>query len=1616
MVTRGTLKFKVILSAVLSACMLMSTNLSAFAEQVETFENTDLVTIQADYNEDAGMLDKAKLLNASQGGYLALKNDKWMTGFYDHFEEAGLQMVRFGHLLNDQFYHAVTRGENGALSFDFSRLDANILPLLDKGIKPFMIVSYMPSALMNNAPDNRQLPQNLEEWEQCVEALVQHYADLGHTGWYWEVWNEPNYKGFWNDTPENYVTLYEHTANAVKAADPTAKVGGSGEAYATGHVLDTLLTHLGQHPEVPMDFVSWHHYGTDSFESVNVINDLLEENNLGEKELLITEWNFTTDMASGAGGLVDTNAGAAYMAKRMYNSLEYTDLDKIFFFTPAEGWSPNAVFNGDLGLLTINNHKKATYHTMKMYSQLENELVAADISGEPTTDKDTYAIVTKDDASGKVSMMVWNYNNRETEVNLNLDNLPYLDEGKQFKVSQYLIDETHSNFYKDIQRGIYGAEQGPTEELALVSSYIEASSQTWSEELYMSPNSVIQLILEPTDLPPVKQLPIPMAPLPAVNLAAGKNVVYSSSQEGAGWSAGRINDGSRHSFPDANEGGPSLGWRSSIADQAEQEEWVGIDLGEQQTFHTVKLYPIDYRDQKGKGFPNSFTIQGSNSMEGPWENLSVQTNFNNGLPVEDAQTFSFEEVSYQYVRVVANELSMLTSTTVPSIGKSVTASSSVENYGWFKNDVNDGDLLDKGYHSALGVKNQNTPQWVSIDLSSVVGIDEILIHPADKQSNGNTRFPPRFKVEISDTPDFSNSITVIDSTYSDYPAPNGQVLTLNVDDEGRYVRFYATKLTNVGGTDFGFALKEITVHSAAPVGQYGLQLSEIEIYGDAGTAPTSPAQLQATTADNQVSLMWEDRSGNEVGFEVERKQVGKHTWTVLGNVPAGTTSYIDSDSFDNRLYEYRVKAYNHYGLSDGALTAYPLFKKTVVKLASYGKSVSASSSVESWGWSKDGLVDGIKTGTGYHSKQGVTDQNTTQWAVIDLEEQEDVTKIIMYPSKIQANGQYRFPVRFRIDVSNDPEFGTYTTVVDQSQEDYVDPQDQPVTFDVQGQGRYVRLYSDKLAPVQDQGKTVYVLTLAELEVYSSTPGVDGIAFTEEEQSVAVGQSAPLQVQVTPDFAAYKGVTWSSQDESIAVVTTAVYGSNEALVRGVKEGTTTITATTIDGGYQDEIIIHVTAPPTIPDNNGESGGTGTGTGTGTVVETEVRDGVADVSAMAQFSEGEDDDGNIMTYASLSQQQIDALLKQPGIQALAVGYEGNSNNLSWQLPLQSIEQLQAGNIRLMISVDNVQLEVPSQVLDMAMLKKQIGELNANMTVTLKVSAVEAEQSAEMTGKLGSDQKPIGSVWSFGIEVNAGGDRVLTISEFGDAQVKGVIGYNPDDIQDVADARKLNVYKYNEQSGAWEPRRSVSLTSQHSVTFYTNTFSYYTIAETNRSFEDVIGHWGQEEIELLASKHIVSGMSEQLFMPEEQLTRAQFAQMLVQALGITLHTPTHSFADVPTGSWYEYSVRTAAEAGIVTGVGNNRFDPNARITREQMAVMLMRAYRYQMDEAATSGSGDMKVAFDDDQDIQDWAIEDVLTTVKLGLLKGMSATEFNPQGLASRAQAATAVVRLLQQTEQL
>ena len=182
-----------------------------------------------------------------------------------------------------------------------------------------------------------------------------------------------------------------------------------------------------------------------------------------------------------------------------------------------------------------------------------------------------------------------------------------------------------------------------------------------------------------------------------------------------------------------------------------------------------------------------------------------------------------------------------------------------------------------------------------------------------------------------------------------------------------------------------------------------------------------------------------------------------------------------------------------------------------------------------------------------------------------------------------------------------------------------------------------------------------------------------------------------------------------------------------------------------------------------------------------------------------------------------------------------------------------------------------------------------------------------------------------------------------------------------------------------------------------------------ETAISFKDIkTTDWFYENVKYVAQNNLMNGVTDDKFAPNDTLTRAMLVTVLYRNAGEPAVNKSIPFADVDMSSWYANAVVWAQQNGIVNGVNDTAFAPDANITREQIAAIMFRYAQYKGMDAVTL---EENLHFTDANEISEYAVSAINWAVGTGLINGKSATTLNPKDNATRAEIAAIFQRFIE-----
>jgi hypothetical protein len=357
--------------------------------------------------------------NFAQGG----EEPKAMLGeVLPEVRALGPEYIRLDHIY-DAF--GVVDKVGGQLSYDWSGLDVAVDEILASGAKPFLSLSYMPTAIASS--DIVSPPNDWGEWGQVVQATVEHFSGRNNrniSGVIYEVWNEPDlFGGYKTYGDKNYLVMYDVSARAAMRAKNTNsfEIGGPAMTALYKNWLERLIKYASKN-NLRLDFLSWHRYdyGMDVFERDAKQADKWSESIPAFLDLkfYVTEWGIDSENSPAYDNKL--SAIHALAATRVMMGR----VDRAFMFEIKDGPGEEKYW-ARWGLLTHEKfgepEKKPRYRAVMFLNSLFPFRVS--LAGEGGWVK---GIASMNEAGGlKVLVVNYDPNGKHTEnVPVSFENLP----------------------------------------------------------------------------------------------------------------------------------------------------------------------------------------------------------------------------------------------------------------------------------------------------------------------------------------------------------------------------------------------------------------------------------------------------------------------------------------------------------------------------------------------------------------------------------------------------------------------------------------------------------------------------------------------------------------------------------------------------------------------------------------------------------------------------------------------------------------------------------------------------------------------------------------------------------------------------------------------------------------------------------------------------------------------------------------------------------------------------------------------------------------------------------------------------------------------------------------
>lgn len=504
--------------------------------KVEAQNGTEeAVLIKVDLNKEVGNMDPIwAWWGYDEPNYTYMKDGKKLLSEMSDLSKEPVYVRAHSLLVTGEGTHALkwgstnayTEDEQGNPIYDWTIIDKIFDCYIERGMKPFAQIGFMPQALSTKPNPYRHHwkpgidyneiytgwaypPNDYKKWAELVYQWVLHsverYGRSEVESWYWELWNEPNI-GYWQGTMDEYFKLYDYTADAVKRALPTAKMGGP-ETTGPGWIkaeefLRGFLDHVVKGENYvtgeigsPLDFITFHAKGNPKIKDSVVVMDMgAQLRDIDKGFEIVSSYPSLNKLPiiigesdpEGCAACSDTDyPHYAYRNGTMYASYTAASFARKYQladhygvnFIGATTWGfefENQPWFGGFRDMATNGVDKPVLNVFRMFGMMQGKRVKVN------QDKLTYDYIEIRDKSVReiepdvnglaakseesATIMVWNYhdvndlNVEDSIVELEIENIP----SSKVLLSHYRIDQENSNSYTMWKS--MGSPQKPNEE------------------------------------------------------------------------------------------------------------------------------------------------------------------------------------------------------------------------------------------------------------------------------------------------------------------------------------------------------------------------------------------------------------------------------------------------------------------------------------------------------------------------------------------------------------------------------------------------------------------------------------------------------------------------------------------------------------------------------------------------------------------------------------------------------------------------------------------------------------------------------------------------------------------------------------------------------------------------------------------------------------------------------------------------------------------------------------------------------------------------------------------------------------------------------------------------
>jgi len=384
-------------------------------------------------------------------------------------------------------------------------------------------------------------------------------------------------------------------------------------------------------------------------------------------------------------------------------------------------------------------------------------------------------------------------------------------------------------------------------------------------------------------------------------------------------------------------------------------------------------------------------------------------------------------------------------------------------------------------------------------------------------------------------------------------------------------------------------------------------------------------------------------------------------------------------------------------------------------------------------------------------------------------------------------------------------------------------------------------------------------------------------------------------------------------------------------------------------------------------------------------------------------------------SIDPDKLMAKLEEEGPQAIVtIPVNTDADVIVGELNGQLVKSMENMQATLEIKTKQATYTLPAQLINIDALAGQFGDEVALEDITIAVEIAEPTadwiQAAEDAAQQGSFTIVAPPV-QFTVRATYNG-QVIEETTF-TSYVERTIA-----IPDGVDPNRITTGIVIEPDGTVRhvPTKVILVDGRYYARINSLTNSVYSVIWNPVEFADMDGHWARGAANDMGSRLVMEGTGEGRFTPDRDITRAEFAAMIVRGLGLRLEDANAPFTDVDSSAWYAAAVHTAYVHQLINGYEDGSFRPNEKITREQAMAIIARAMRITglAGKLTQVDAEDVLRGYADIGRASKWALDSIAENVQAGIVTGRDAITLAPQAHITRAEAAVMIQRLLRYSD--